>query len=107
GQVIASSEESQNHWQQKDYKGFCPSVDWDTVDFSKSPAIQELPVNSAILSPCPGAVISPHDEELVVKGYALAGGGRSVVRVDVSADGGKTWKEASLKPTFQPLNRCL
>lgn len=34
-QVIASSEESQNHWQQKDYKGFHSSTDWDTADFSK------------------------------------------------------------------------
>lgn len=33
--VIASSEESQNHWQQRDYKGFNSSTDWDTADFSK------------------------------------------------------------------------
>lgn len=33
--VIASPEESQNHWQQKDYKGFHSSDDWDTADFSK------------------------------------------------------------------------
>lgn len=33
--VIASSEESKNHWQQKDYKGFNSSTDWDTADFSK------------------------------------------------------------------------
>lgn len=34
-QVIASKEESKNHWQQKDYKGFNSSTDWDTADFSK------------------------------------------------------------------------
>lgn len=33
--VIASNEESKNHWQQKDYKGFNSSTDWDTADFSK------------------------------------------------------------------------
>ena len=33
--MIASSEESKNHWQQKDYKGFNSSTDWDTADFSK------------------------------------------------------------------------
>lgn len=33
--VIASSEESKNHWQQRDYKGFNSSTDWDTADFSK------------------------------------------------------------------------
>lgn len=49
--------------------------------------------------------MSPYDEEVTVKGYALAGGGRAVVRVDVSADGGETWTSADLKPTSQPLNR--
>ena len=38
--VTASREESASHWQQKDYKGFSPSVDWDTVDWSSAPAIQ-------------------------------------------------------------------
>ena len=38
--VIASREESASHWQQRDYKSFSPSVDWDTVDWSSAPAIQ-------------------------------------------------------------------
>lgn len=32
--VIASEEESASFWQQKDYKAFSPSTDWDTVDWS-------------------------------------------------------------------------
>lgn len=31
-----------------------------------------------------------------VKGYAWSGGGRGIVRVDVTADGGKTWHTAGL-----------
>eukprot|EP00903_Cladosiphon_okamuranus_P009269 g8844.t1 len=103
--VVASKEESKNHWQQKDYKGFNSSTDWDTADFSKSPAIQQLPINSAILSPSDGCSVSQYDDEVTVKGYAVAGGGRAVVRVDVSADGGETWTSADLKPTSQPLYR--
>ena len=34
-QVTVSKDESQNHWQQKDYKGFNSSTDWNTADFSK------------------------------------------------------------------------
>ena len=49
--------------------------------------------------------MSPYDEDVTVQGYALAGGGRAVVRVDVSADGGDTWISAELKPTAQSLNR--
>lgn len=33
--------------------------------------------------------------QITVSGYAAAGGGRGVERVDISVDGGKTWVEAS------------
>jgi sulfite oxidase len=48
GKVLASKTESQNFWQQKDYKSFSPSVDWHNVDFGTAPAIQETPVQSMI-----------------------------------------------------------
>ncbi|KAM4751716.1 sulfite oxidase, mitochondrial isoform 1-T3 [Cyanocitta cristata] len=92
--VAVSPAESPSHWQQNDYKGFCPSVDWDSVDFRAAPAIQELPVQSAITEPRPGAAVP--EGELTVKGYAWSGGGREVVRVDVSLDGGRTWRVAEL-----------
>lgn len=92
--ITVGPEESQSHWQQKDYKGFSPSVTWDTVDFSKAPAIQEMSVQSAITEPSPGTRVSPG--VLTVKGYAWSGGGQSVIRVDVSLDGGKSWHEAKL-----------
>ncbi len=31
------------------------------------------------------------DSSLTVKGFAYSGGGRAIVRVDVSVDGGNTW----------------
>ncbi|KAM3620696.1 uncharacterized protein V6R79_000712 [Siganus canaliculatus] len=97
GKIIVSEEESSSHWQQNDYKGFSPGTDWDTVDFKSAPAIQELPIQSAITTPADGAVIDRSSEEVTVKGYAWSGGGREVVRVDVSLDGGKTWQVAQLK----------
>ncbi|XP_029288391.1 sulfite oxidase, mitochondrial [Cottoperca gobio] len=97
GKIIVSAEESKSHWQQNDYKGFSPGTDWDTVDFKSAPAIQELPIQSAITSPANGAVVDRSLEEVTVKGYAWSGGGREVVRVDVSLDGGKTWQVAQLR----------
>lgn len=94
--VTVSAEESGSHWQQNDYKGFSPGTDWDTVDFKSAPAIQELPVQSAITSPADGAAVERSDGEVSVRGYAWSGGGREVVRVDVSVDGGKTWHVARL-----------
>ena len=40
GRIEVSETEATSHWQKKDYKGFNASTDWDTVDWSKSEAIQ-------------------------------------------------------------------
>jgi sulfite oxidase len=96
--IHASKDESPNHWQQLDYKGFCPSIDWHNVDFKSAPAIQELPVQSAITQPVEGYEIAPDAKDISMKGFAWSGGGRGIVRVDVSADGGANWTTAELSP---------
>lgn len=99
--IAVSSEEYQGHWQQNDYKPFSPNVDWDNCDFSKSVAIQELPVTSAICLPPDGSVIHESEEEITLKGYAYSGGGNGILRVDVSIDEGKNWLTADLIQTDQ------
>jgi sulfite oxidase len=101
GKVSAEPGECQGHWMQKDYKSFNPSVDWDTVDWSKAPAMQEMPVTSAIASPQNEATATA-GEDLVVRGWAWSGGGRAIIRVDVSHDEGKTWSTAELLPPPAP-----
>jgi len=64
GKVLASKEESSNFWQQRDYKGFSPSIDWHNVDFGVAPAIQELPIQSNITD----IIGLDGSEPLVVKG---------------------------------------
>ncbi|XP_028855337.1 sulfite oxidase, mitochondrial [Denticeps clupeoides] len=95
--IVVSEEESKSHWQQNDYKGFSPNTDWDTVDFKSAPSIQELPIQSAITHPAEGSPVDSSMGEVTVRGYAWSGGGREVVRVDVSVDGGKTWHVAQLQ----------
>lgn len=72
------------------------------IYYSSVPPIYELPVQSVICEPEAGSVLED-DEEVTIKGYAWSGGGRGIVRVDLSADGGKTWHSAELSPTEQPL----
>lgn len=44
---------------------------------------------------------------ILSQGYAYSGGGRGIVRVDVSVDGGKTWHTATLTDgSEQPLDRA-
>ncbi|KAL0978266.1 hypothetical protein UPYG_G00168180 [Umbra pygmaea] len=97
GKITVSKEESSSHWQQNDYKGFSPATDWDTVDFKSAPSIQELPIQSAITQPAEGTLFDRGAGEVTVKGYAWSGGGREVVRVDVSLDGGQSWQVAQLQ----------
>lgn len=68
----------------------------------KIPSLQEQPIQSVITVPGNKAVVSAARlnngsyEPLQVQGYSYSGGGRGIVRVDVSIDGGKTWKIAKL-----------
>lgn len=112
--IVLSAEESPNFWQQKDYRGFPPNVDYDTEDYFAfaGDAIQELPVQSAIVQPNDGSthVITSRSSSstIPVQGYAWSGGGRNIVRVDVSIDAGQTWTAAKLHPAAkkQRYNRA-
>lgn len=98
GKITISEHESDSHWQQNDYKAFSPSTDWDNVDFKTAPAIQNMPVTSAICSPNPmEKEVKIIDGHLIVKGYAYSGGGNRIIRVDITSDKGKTWQTADLQ----------
>lgn len=107
--IILSGEESTSQWQRRDYKCFGPNVSSRNPDWDSAAAIQEMPVQSAITSLRDISIHSKKDRKLLqvngleedsvlVEGYCYSGGGRRIVRVDVSADGGRTWHQAELLP---------
>lgn len=95
--VTVQKEESSNFFQQKDYKVFPSHVTWDTVDplWEVMPSLLELNVQAVITFPEDNTVI---DSGLpcYIRGYAIAGGGRAISRVDVSIDGSNTWQTATM-----------
>lgn len=108
--IRLSDEESTSQWQRRDYKCFGPNQGGADVDWSLAPSIQETPVQSAITSLQEISSHSPQERKMLsvygleedsvaVMGYAFAGGGRRIVRVDVSADNGRTWGQAELLPS--------
>lgn len=62
--IITSAQESDSFWQQRDYKAFSPGVNWDNVDWSAAPPIQEMPVTSATCEPPAGTEVSKSDGEV-------------------------------------------
>lgn len=77
----------------------------------KIPSLQEQPVQSAITSPTATQevqVVRTSDGFAIhLSGYSYSGGGRGIVRVDVSADDGESWHTATLtEGKQQPLDRA-
>jgi sulfite oxidase len=83
---------SDNYFQQNDYKLLPAGVDLEADGVGVM--LGELPVNSAVLTPLDGATIRAG--RTTIRGYAVAGSGRTVGRVDVSSDGGATWQKAEI-----------
>ena len=81
GRLEVSEEEANSHWQRKDYKGFNASTDWDTVDWSKSESIQEMPVTSSVTSCQP----DPETGNLIVKVGGEGGEGGLCITVICTA----------------------
>ena len=100
-QITIQSIESQNHYQQRDYKILPPeATDKETAEkfWDVTPAIQDMPINSIIGSPRTGETITPNsDGKVEIRGYALpSGAGGPVTKVEVSVNEGKRWIEAEL-----------
>lgn len=92
--ITLQKDPSTNYYQAREYKLFPPHVTAETADFSKGQMLGEIPLNAVICSPAEGETLTAGS--VLVQGYAIAGGERSVDRVEVSADGGLTWAAARL-----------
>ncbi len=87
---------SQNYFQALDYRILPPETDPDTAAPGEGISLSTLPLNCDILVPGDDAEIAAGP--LTIRGWALAGDGRAIGRVDVSLDEGHTWRQARLQP---------
>jgi len=93
-------EPSDNYQQQRGNKLFPPDVDESTVGWTQGLMLGESSLNSAICEPLDGAELP--SGPVRVRGYAVAGGQRTIERVDVSADNGASWTVATLAGEAAP-----
>ncbi|CAH0727684.1 unnamed protein product, partial [Brenthis ino] len=116
--ITVSRSESSSHWHQRDYRSFNASTTWESADFPAAPPVYSLPVTAAACAPAHGDAVCAPGGRLEVRGesrgggecsctgqkrhtnagYAYSGGGARVLRVDVSADRGRSWRAAALAP---------
>lgn len=92
--IAVQESPSDNYFQAKAYRMFPSSMRPETVDYAAGFMLGELPVNSVICSPGEGESLPAG--RVRIAGWAMAGGGRRVERVEVSADGGRTWTVAGV-----------
>eukprot|EP00897_Mesotaenium_endlicherianum_P010740 jgi/Mesen1/9695/ME000069S09098 len=109
-EISVTESESDNYYHFNDNRVLPSHVDaemakaegwWYKPDY----IINELNINSAITTPAHGEVVSfkAHQaDEYTIKGYAYSGGGRKVIRVEVSIDGGETWMNADVAYPERP-----
>lgn len=101
--IELAATEAEGPWQRGlNYKTLPPGVtDANDVDIEAMPSMTEASVFSGITkveTKNKKHDIKPGDTILVsAKGWAWAGGGRNIVRLDVTPDNGKTWHTATLK----------
>ncbi|KAF9209063.1 hypothetical protein BGZ49_006472 [Haplosporangium sp. Z 27] len=83
--IIIQPEESNSFYQIDDTN---VESSWDTAA-----SLGEMNVQCVICTPTEDEVV-PSSEPVTIKGYAIAGGGKGIYRVEVSVDGGNTWEPA-------------
>lgn len=111
--ISVSREEAQGPWQRGlNYKTLPPGVtDASKINLDQMPSMTEVSLFSGITSLGPLRIPKDVKEgdtvHCKVKGWSWAGGGRNIVRVDVTGDGGETWETAELlEGSEQPFGRA-
>ena len=93
GRIVVSDRPSLNHYVANAYKLVTRG---DEQEWAAAKPIYKFPVNSAICNPAADAKVP--SGKVKVAGYALPPGepGRTISRVEISADGGKSWQRAKI-----------
>lgn len=100
GRIVVSDRPSPNHYVATAYKLVTEGTD---AEWAAATPLYEYPLNSVLCVPAAGAELKAG--KVKVQGYTLAPGfaGRTVARVELSSDGGRTWTRARFREKPQPF----
>jgi sulfite oxidase len=105
GEITLQEHPSTNPYQTRDYKIFPPEITAQTADWSREKPIEEPILNTAIMMPQEGETVAAGPTR--IQGYAISREGTAIERVELSVDGGKTWRTADIVKRADPYAWCL
>ncbi len=99
GKIIVSDRPSTNHYVAGAYKVVTEGTD---DELAAAPPLENFVINSVTCVPSAGSKVALG--KLEVSGYALATGlpGQTIAKVELSADGGKSWTKARFTSQAKP-----
>ncbi|XP_076955284.1 nitrate reductase [NADH]-like [Bidens hawaiensis] len=109
--IIVTTPESESYYHFKDNRVFPSHVDAELANsegwwYKPEYIINELNINSVITTPCQEEILPINSwttqRPYTLRGYAYSGGGKKVTRVEVTLDGGDTWRLCSLDHKEKP-----
>lgn len=103
--ITLSASESPLTWHKRDYRLFSPNDSLTNVNFEEREPVYDMPVQSVICSPLDSTSFDSKNENVNFKGFAYSGGGRGIVRVELTTDHGESWIETQIEKRPQRLGR--
>lgn len=107
-EITVTAVETNNHYHYFDNRVLPPHVDKDIAKeegwwYKPDYIINELNINSAVARPWHDEVILLRENKpYTITGYAYTGGGRFIIRCEVSLDDGQTWRQANIRRFEKP-----
>ncbi|CAL5202923.1 unnamed protein product [Lathyrus oleraceus] len=109
--IVVTTKESDSYYHYHDNRLLPSHVDAELANteawfYKPEYIINELNINSVITTPYHGEILAVNSDTTqmpyLLRGYAYSGGGRKVTRVEVTMDGGETWKVCRLEHPEKP-----
>ena len=99
--IHVQAQPSTNYFQAHAYKLFPAHVQQaEHADWARGQMLGELPLNTVICHPQEGEILVA--EPILIEGYAITGAGGHIEKVELSADEGATWTQATLLEKSSP-----
>jgi len=109
--IIVTTLDSESYYHYKDNRVLPSHVDAELANsegwwYKPEYMINELNINSVITTPCHQEILPINSwttqRPYTLRGYSYSGGGKKVTRVEVTLDGGDTWRVCSLDHKEKP-----